>query len=45
MLNAEGQRASMILRAQGDAKAKLMAAEAEKQSLEIVAKGRIGEGP
>lgn len=39
MLNAEGIRASMIVRAQGEAAAKLMAAEAEKKSLEIIAQG------
>ena len=37
MLNAEGFRASTIVRAEGEAAAKLMAAEAEKKSLEIIA--------
>lgn len=40
MLGAEGARASTILRAKGQAAAKLMAAEAEKKSIEMIASGK-----
>ena len=43
MLHADGVRASTILRAEGEAAAKLMAAEAEKKSLELIASGRSEE--
>lgn len=43
-MNAEGLRTSTIVRAEGEAAAKLMAAEAEKKSLEMIANALEGTG-